>query len=96
MIDKPPPKMHLGVLRPLFRLFDDSAVLQVEWLDVETNKIVWTETIRPKAGMRAISQIVCSGEFQPMPGYFLDDDGRRHFVMHAEPGQLGTVFGKGS
>lgn len=66
--------------------------MQLDWFDPQTMETVWTETCEPHAGFSFASQIVCSGEFRPASGFFIDSEGKRHFVMHADPGRLGAVM----
>ena len=87
------PETHQGILRPRITLLDDSKTVIIEWCDVETDGVIWTEQITIPPARRAYSQIVCSGDFQTRPGFFVDNEGKRHFVVHAQPGVYSGLFG---
>ena len=81
-----------GTLRARITLIGGG--VKIEWMDPRTLEVVWTETCTPKAGMSFVSQIECQGEFHPRSGFFMDENGKRHFVLNAEPGQLGAVMSR--
>lgn len=86
-----PAKSHSGVLRPRIAILAmDHA--RVEWFDPESQTVIWTEECRPPNGWGFASQIVCSGDFSVQPGHFIDADGKRHYVLKADTGQLGALF----
>lgn len=84
---------YAGVLRPQITILSADRA-RVEWVDPATREVVWTEECSPRAGCAFVSQIECKGEFRPLPGYFVDADGKRHFVLAAEPGRLGAKMGE--
>ena len=82
---------HQGTLRAKVTLLGASA--KIEWINHQTQEVVWTETCAPREGMAFVSQIECTGSFRPTGGYFVDASGKRHFVLNAEVGSLGAVMG---
>lgn len=83
-----PRKTYTGTLRPEITLIDGGAV--ITWINPRTREAVWTESCTPKPGFSFASQIECTGEFCTRDGYFIDQDGKRHFVMQADIGALGA------
>ena len=84
---------YSGTLRPKITILGEE-LLKIEWIhesEGRIDEIIWTETIKVKAGCSAVSQVVCSGHFEPKPGYFMDENGLRHFVMACDPGELGVL-----
>lgn len=86
-----PLKTYAGTLRPRITILGLEEA-KVEWINTE-GVVVWTETSKPRQGYSFVSQITCVGEFATSPGYFVDEDGKRHFVMKCDPGRLGVPFG---
>jgi hypothetical protein len=86
------PTEYNGTLRARVTLIEGGA--KIEWFDPQTMETVWTETCTPRPGMAFVSQIECSGEFHPRAGFFMDGEGKRHFVLHADPGELGAVLSR--
>lgn len=86
-------QQHSGVLRAKITPLGGRAV-KVEWFDPATLAVVWTETCDPADGMSFVSQIQCEGDFRTVSGFFIDGEGKRHFVMHADPGRLGATMSK--
>jgi len=66
--------------------------VRLQWFNSETDEVIWTEECKPNVGVSFVAQIEGKGLFQPRPGYFVGLDGKRHFVMNAEPGMLGAGF----
>lgn len=83
-----PPTTHTGTLRAEITLIEGGA--SIDWIDPQTREVVWSETCKPNPGFSFASQIECQGEFHIRDGYFIDQDGKRHFVMQADMGQLGA------
>ena len=88
-------KFFQGTLRPKIKpigvdlqtgLFE----VEVEWIEMQTNELVWKETIRIPPNQSAFSQIQSTGYAQPVDGCFVDENGKRHFVLRAEPGIFGA------
>ena len=82
---------YTGVLRPRFTILAQDHA-RVEWIDVESGYVIWTEECKPPNDWSFASQIVCSGTFNIQPGHFIDPEGKRHFVLKCDTGQLGTTF----
>ena len=80
---------YQGTLRPRITVRDGQPV-QVEWL-ASGGEIIWTENVILRDHRTFASQIECTGEFRIVPGHFVDDEGRRHFVLQAELGRLGVA-----
>lgn len=80
---------YQGTLRPRFTKLEENE-FQVEWVNSE-GEVIWTETcvLDDKS---FVSQIECEGEFNLRQGHFFKD-GKRHFVMHVDPGLLGSLLG---
>lgn len=87
-----PKQEHFGLLRPQVSTIDDNARIQVEWVG-PTGEIVWTETMENRAGQAAVSQIQCEGTFSVQSGMYVDSEGKRHYVLKADPGRVGAPFG---
>lgn len=84
------PTEHEGVLRCRIEILSESSI-RIQWFDEKTKEVIWTETIGvPTKGYKAVSQIECSGHFQPTSGYYMDEFGLRHFRTKAEPGLIGV------
>lgn len=86
-----PRKTYQGTLRPKITILGPEEA-RIEWCDRDGNAI-WTETAKPREGFSFMSQITCDGEFSTSPGYFVDEEGKRHFVMKCDTGKLGSIFG---
>lgn len=86
----PPLKDFTGTLRARYTILSLTE-LKVEWIDQETNVVIWTETTKPREGWSAMSQIVCAGAFLTTNSYFIDEEGLRHFSMRCDPGQVGVL-----
>ena len=85
-----PRTQYEGVLRCRVGILSESSV-RIEWWDEKTKEVIWAETIGvPTKGFKAVSQIQCSGHFQPASGYYVDEFGLRHFRTKAEPGLIGV------
>jgi len=80
---------YTGTLRLCVRPLGERRLL-MQWL-AEDGTVVWTENAHVPADRGFVSQIVGTGTFIPQPGYFLDADNKRHFVISAEPGKLGAL-----
>lgn len=88
-----PRKEYTGTLRPRFTMLEDGKRVRIEWLDEETDTVIWTEEIRAMPGCSFVSQIVCRGGFVAQGGgYYIDGLGRKHHVMRCDPGKLGAIF----
>lgn len=87
-----PLKTYSGELRAKITILEPEEA-SIEWCD-RNGLVVWMETSKPREGMSFMSQIVCTGEFKTVPGYFVDEDGKRHFVMKCDPGELGAFGGQ--
>lgn len=85
-----PLKAYEGTLRPKITILDEEQA-KVEWLD-DVGTVIWTETVKPRKGYSFMSQVTCTGKFNIAPGYFVDEDGKRHFVLNCDPGKLGALF----
>ena len=83
-----PRKTYAGTLRPEITLIEGGA--SIDWIDPATREVIWSETCKPKSGFSFASQIECTGDFSTRDGYFIDKDGKRHFVMQADIGALGA------
>jgi hypothetical protein len=83
-------KQYQGTLRPRISIPEPGRV-KVEWIDVDTGVVIWTETGKPREGRSFVSQIIASGKFETAPPYEVDSEGKRHFVMACEPGRLGVL-----
>lgn len=81
---------HRGTLRMCVRPLGDRC-LSLQWICDETQDIIWTEMVNVPEDRGFVSQIVGTGTFRPHPGYFLDLENKRHFVIAAEPGKLGAL-----
>ena len=86
-------KTYEGDLRPKITILSQNHA-QVEWLDPD-GTVVWTEQCKPADGISFMSQVQCSGSFAIKPGYFVDANGKNHYVLKCEPGRLGALFPKG-
>ena len=85
-------KNYSGTLRPKITPLADGRI-RVEWMD-EEGVAIWTEGVKPKEGCGFMAQIECTGEFKvSRDNYMVDADGKRHFVLDAEEGRIGAVFG---
>ena len=81
---------HTGTLRAEVTLIEGGA--SIDWIDPQTREVIWSETCKPKPGFSFASQIECMGDFCTRDGYFIDQDGKRHFVMYADIGLLGAIM----
>lgn len=85
-------KEYDGVLRCRIKIVSPKQI-RVDWFDEETREVIWSEEIKvPSEGMSAVSQIQCSGAFEPTNGYFMDEFGLKHHRMTAEPGKMVSQF----
>ena len=83
-----PTPSYEGTLRLLVTPLSEGK-FRLEWL-AGNKQVIWTEECTPKAGCAFASQIQATGTFKAVPGYFLDSNGLRHFVMSAECGRIGA------
>lgn len=96
-----PLKQYAGTLRPRFTYLETITdkfgipyhTLKVQWVNAE-GVVIWTETAKCQDGHAFVSQITCVGEFSTSNTYYVDEDGKRHFVMKCDPGVLGVPFGQ--
>lgn len=91
------PKFFQGTIRPKIKplgidLATGFAEIEIEWIEMQTNRRVFLETIKIPPKNAAFSQIQCTGLSKPVDGIFVDEHGKRHFVLRAEPGELGLPF----
>ena len=88
-----PLKSYSGTLRPRITPLGGNST-KVEWVNETDGSVVWVETCTPNDGFAFMSQIVCTGDFATQTSsYFIDTEGKRHFVLHAEEGRLGAAMG---
>lgn len=93
------PEKHSGRLRPRITI-EAADRLRIEWCvaqtltrDVET-RVVWTETITiPEEGWAVVPRVACIGEWSTDAPFFQDQDGYRHFRMHADPKHFNATLG---
>lgn len=80
--------MYKGTLRPRYSRVDEKRI-KIEW--VKDDGTIWKTETCVLENKSFVSQIECSGEFNIKPGYFWKE-GKRHFVLKANPGKLGVPF----
>lgn len=83
-----PRKTYKGTLRPQITLIEGGA--SIDWIDPITREVIWSESCRPKSDFSFASQIECNGDFTVKDGYFIDQDGKRHYIMQADLGIFGA------
>lgn len=82
---------HQGCVRVAVAITGPHSVRLV-WYDEETKERLWTEDIAFGRYVEAVSCIHCDGHFRRGGGLVVDADGRRHYRLPCDPGQLQSAF----
>lgn len=92
-----PRKFFQGTLRtkikPLGLMPEGFHHFEIEWVDSDTREVVWQERVKVPPGNAFVSQIEVTGYARPKDTFFVDEDGKRHFVLRAEPFSFGIQMG---
>ena len=86
------PKSFSGRMRVLITPMNNRKV-KVDWIDDSTGDVIWSETCETGPGFSFISSVIPTGDFEIGPGFFVDRNGKRHHVIHCEPGILSSALG---